>query len=87
MVDDIETSDANGIGRSWVSECKSKAGLPSLRISAELMDEVECLGFQSLVGSWIPSYFDGLLNLQETSTRSVNPAASVACKSRQLGRT
>jgi hypothetical protein len=39
--------------------------LPALGIGTELVEEIEGLRFQVLVGGGIPCYFDGILNLAE----------------------
>lgn len=63
---DIEGNQASIIGGFWAARKEREAGLWARRIGAKLIQEVEGLGFEILVGGSTPSNFDCFLDLRMT---------------------
>jgi len=63
IIYNVQGHQADNIGAFWRSGEERNACLPPCSVGPQLVEEVECLGFESLVGRWVPGYFDGIFDL------------------------
>jgi hypothetical protein len=63
VIDDLETYQTHYVGCARTSREEARAGLPPLLIFSQLVQILEGLCLQGLVGGWAPENFDGILDL------------------------
>ena len=64
MVNDVQSNMPDNLRWFWITYGYKQAYLPALWFVAQLIEELESLSFESLLGAVVPSDLDSILDLE-----------------------